>query len=117
MPTIVRPPVAQGFVEPLVAHCSWCGKEVDLLRRDSGFTRAQIRAYAEFYGIFGMDEHSLEKAAEASGLSNNDAEEAIMDIADWLMANSPYRSLPRRCLVCDHARGPEDFPFLKEGAA
>jgi hypothetical protein len=69
-----------------------------------------VRAYASFYQIFGTDFLTLEEIAKLTGFSLEEAELAIMDAADWLMANSPFRSLPRRCLVCDHALGPRTSP-------
>jgi hypothetical protein len=99
---------------PEVADCSWCGKEMKLLREESGFHVGAIQAYTAFYRIFGEEFVELREIARLVGFTVEDTELAIMEVADWLMANSPYRSLPRRCLVCDHAMGSEDLTHLKE---
>jgi hypothetical protein len=102
---------------PEIADCSWCGKEVELLRKESGFHVGVIQAYLSFYQVFQTDFLSLEDIAKLVGFSVEDTELAIMETANWLMANSPYRSLPRRCHVCDHALGPADLRYLKEPAS
>jgi hypothetical protein len=100
-------------VSPEKADCSWCGREAELLQ-GAGFHPEMVEAYTTFYGIFGTIPCSLQEMRKKIGLSEEDAQLAIVEIGDWLTANSPYRSLPRRCWVCDHAQGPEDLAHLKE---
>lgn len=94
--------------------CTWCKKEVLFLQARSDFSREEIEAYAGFYGILDAEAWSLKDVARWLNLSLEDAELWIMEIADWLMANSHFRSLPRRCSVCNHAQDSEDLAHLKE---
>jgi hypothetical protein len=103
----------------IVAHegCTWCVKEMGFLHRASEFTPQDIAAYSSFYGIFGQDLESFSSLGAKVGYSAEVAREAVTEVADWLMANSPFRSLPRRCSVCEHAQGPEDLAYLREPVA
>lgn len=98
--------------------CSWCVKEVGFLHKASKFSPQDIQAYTSFYGVFGDDLKSVEDISGDVGYCcPDDTQEAIREVADWLMANSPYRSLPRRCSVCEHAVGFPEVAHLKETPA
>jgi len=86
-------------------HCEWCAKEVAFLHKMGEFSEKDIKSYTVYYGVFkdGQPE-SFRYAGLMAGYSEEEAKEAIEEIATWLAENSPYRGGHPRCWVCQHVK-------------